>query len=153
MDNSGLSCEELLTVIPQKEPFLFVDEITEVDANHIVGNYRYRPDAFFYKGHFPGNPITPGVILLETMAQIGVVAFGLYLLSLEQPIENLGKMLYLFSDCQAEYHSPVLPGEKIIVHAEKQFIRLRKLKTKAEMRRENGVLVASALLSGVGVST
>lgn len=152
MEQAGLGLKELLAVIPQKDPFLFVDEITEVDQTHIVGNYRYRPDAFFYQGHFPGNPITPGVILLETMAQIGVVAFGLYLLSLEQPVKNLDQMLYLFSDCQAEYLSPVLPGEKVTIHAEKLFIRFKKLRTKAEMRREDGSLVATALLSGVGVA-
>ena len=57
----------------------------------LVGAYRFREDEFFYRGHFPGRPITPGVILIETMAQIGVVAFGMYLLACQKnmrPVTN-----------------------------------------------------------------
>jgi len=71
-----LSKEEVLALVPQQEPFRFIDEITELDEEHIVANYTFRPDADFYRGHFPGNPITPGVILTETMAQAGVVALA-----------------------------------------------------------------------------
>ena len=52
----------LLELLPQQEPFRFVDEIVEVDEEHIVARYTFRPDADFYRGHFPGNPITPGVL-------------------------------------------------------------------------------------------
>ena len=55
----------LLELLPQQEPFRFVDEIVEVDEEHIVARYTFRPDADFYRGHFPGNPITPGVLLTE----------------------------------------------------------------------------------------
>jgi len=58
-----LTPQEVLDLIPQQEPFRFVDEILEVDEDHIVAKYRFRPEADFYRGHFPGNPITPGVIL------------------------------------------------------------------------------------------
>ncbi len=61
---------EILALVPQQEPFRFIDEIVSIDEEKIVGAYRFREDAFFYRGHFPGNPITPGVILIETMAQI-----------------------------------------------------------------------------------
>ena len=78
-----LSKAEVLALVPQQEPFRFIDEIVELDDEHIVARYTFRPDADFYRGHFPGNPITPGVILTETMAQAGVVAFGIYLYALE----------------------------------------------------------------------
>ena len=71
-----LNPEEVLELLPQQEPFRFIDEILEVDEDHIVARYRFRPDADFYRGHFPGDPITPGVILLESLAQVGVVALG-----------------------------------------------------------------------------
>jgi 3-hydroxyacyl-[acyl-carrier-protein] dehydratase len=71
--------EEVLELLPQQEPFRFVDEILEVDSEHIVSRYTFRPGADFYRGHFPGNPITPGVLLIEAMAQTGVVALGIYL--------------------------------------------------------------------------
>ena len=88
----ALSPAEVLARVPQQEPFRFIDEISELDDEHIVANYRFREDADFYRGHFPGNPITPGVILVETMAQAGVVALGLYLCALERSVEELEKL-------------------------------------------------------------
>jgi 3-hydroxyacyl-[acyl-carrier-protein] dehydratase len=83
--------ERVLALVPQRRPFRFIEEILELDEEHIVGAYRFRSDEYFYPGHFPGLPVTPGVILIETMAQTGVVAFGLYLNLLrgkgERPIE------------------------------------------------------------------
>ena len=70
---------EVLAALPQQAPFRFLDEIVELDDEHIVARYTFRDDEDFYRGHFPGNPLTPGVILVETMAQAGVVALGLYL--------------------------------------------------------------------------
>ena len=78
-----VSFEEILELVPQQDPFRFINKILSVNENEIVGQYTFKQDESFYAGHFPGNPVTPGVILLETMAQTGVVAFGLYLLSLK----------------------------------------------------------------------
>ena len=89
----ALSPAEILARVPQQEPFRFIDEITELDDEHIVARYRFREDADFYRGHFPGNPITPGVILVETMAQAGVVALGLYLCALERSPEEILEVL------------------------------------------------------------
>ena len=74
-----LTPAEVLTMVPQQEPFRFIDEIVELDSEHIVAQYTFPESSDFYRGHFPGNPITPGVILIETAAQAGVVAFGIYL--------------------------------------------------------------------------
>ena len=71
---------EIIKNLPYQKPFLFVDELTEVSENGVTGNYTFKERAFFYEGHFKENPITPGVILTETMAQIGVVCLGIYLL-------------------------------------------------------------------------
>ena len=78
--------QEVLELVPQQAPFRFIDEIISLDEDGIVGAYRFREDEFFYRGHFPGRPITPGVILIETMAQIGVVAFGMYLLACQRNV-------------------------------------------------------------------
>ena len=66
--------------MPQQDPFRFIDEILELDRNTSSGPTGSGRMNISIRGHFPGRPITPGVILIETMAQTGVVAFGLYLL-------------------------------------------------------------------------
>ncbi len=72
--------QEIIKKLPYQKPFLFVDELTEISENGITGNYTFIENEYFYEGHFKENPITPGVILTETMAQIGVVCLGIYLL-------------------------------------------------------------------------
>ena len=76
MSGTRLTPKQVLDLIPQRDPFRFIDDILELDDDHIVGTYRFRPDADFYRGHFPGNPVTPGVILIESLAQVGIVALG-----------------------------------------------------------------------------
>jgi len=71
----------ILDLLPYKSSFRFVDEIAFVDADKVIGHYTLRPDAFFYEDHFPGNPVTPGAILTEIMAQIGLVVLGIYLIT------------------------------------------------------------------------
>ena len=71
---------EILEYLPYKSSFRFVDEIVSIDENNVTGNYTLRKDAFFYEDHFPGRPVTPGVIVTEIMAQIGLVVLGIYLI-------------------------------------------------------------------------
>ena len=66
----GLSREEVLAMVPQQEPFRFIDEIVELDAEHIVARHTFSPDADFYRGHFPGNPIMPGVCMMQIIKEI-----------------------------------------------------------------------------------
>ena len=143
---------EVLAQIPQQEPFRFIDGIDELDADHIVAHYTFPEDADFYRGHFPGHPITPGVILIEAMAQAGVVAFGLYLLSLEENGRDaLEKLLTIFTEANVEFASMVAPGERVITTAHKEMFRRRKLRSRVELRREDGVVVASGTVAGMGV--
>ena len=146
-----LSGKEILTLLPQQEPFRFVDNILEVDEDHIVANYRFRPEADFYKGHFPGNPVTPGVILLESLAQVGVVALGIYLFALEEGLRGVTDKIALFVDADVEFSGIVLPGEKVIISGKKVFFRRNKLRTEAMMTTEDGSLVCSGTISGLRV--
>ncbi len=146
-----LSGKEILTLLPQQEPFRFVDNILEVDEDHIVANYRFRPEADFYKGHFPGNPVTPGVILLESLAQVGVVALGIYLFALEEGLRGVTDKIALFVDADVEFSGMVLPGEKVIISGKKVFFRRNKLRTEAMMTTEDGSLVCSGTISGLRV--
>lgn len=144
----------VLAAVPQQEPFRFIDEILEMDTEHIVGAYRFRENEYFYRGHFPERPITPGVILVEAMAQTGVVAFGLYLV-MEQGREaelKSGNLTTLFTVIDVmEFTGMVNPGERVIIRGEKVYFRKGNLKAKVSMERENGELIASGVLAGMGV--
>jgi 3-hydroxyacyl-[acyl-carrier-protein] dehydratase len=146
-----LQPKQLLELIPQQEPFRFVDEITEVSELGITGRFTFRANHDFYKGHFPGNPVTPGVILLESMCQVGVVAHGIYLLAQEQAPEEVRRWTTLFSDATVEFSKPVLPGTTVTIKGEKIFWRRMKLRSRVEMFDSNGQLVAQATASGMGV--
>ena len=146
-----LSKEEVLALVPQQEPFRFIDEISELDEEHIVASYTFRPDADFYRGHFPGNPITPGVILTETMAQAGVVAFGIYLYALETSLEEVNKMLTIFTDANVDFTGSVPPGSRVTTTGRIKFFRRKKLRAKVEMKLDDGTVVCGGELSGMGV--
>ncbi len=146
-----LSPAEVLSLLPQRPPFRFVDVVDEIDAERIVARYRFRRDEFFYAGHFPGRPVTPGVILIETMAQVGVVALGYYLASLAMPRAELGNYVALFSECEAEFSAPVYPGEEVTIRAERVYWRSRKLKSRASLHLADGRVAALATVAGVGV--
>lgn len=146
--------ERILKSVPQKEPFRFIDEVLELDDDHVVGAYRFRTDEFFYRGHFPDSPVTPGVILIETMAQTGVVAYGIYLNMVQTKVqpEDTGKMITLFTAADnVEFTGMVKPGERMIIRGSKVYFRNRSIKAKVTMERENGEPVCSGILSGMGV--
>ena len=146
-----LSLPEVLAAVPQQAPFRFIDEIVELDREHIVARYTFPPDSDFYRGHFPGNPITPGVILVETAAQAAVVAFGIYLYALETSRAELEKILTIFTDCNVEFSGAVRPGDRVTTTGRIKFFRRKKLRAAFEMKLDDGTLVCSGELSGMGV--
>lgn len=147
----GLTIDEVLELVPQQPPFRFLDKLVEVDADHAVGLYHFTGKESFYEGHFPGNPVTPGVILLETMCQTGLVAFGIYLLGLEMPKDKVARYVTLFTDAQVDFERVVEPGQTVRVKAEKQMWRRGKLRCHVTMELLDGTRVAGGVVSGMGV--
>ncbi|WP_438964027.1 3-hydroxyacyl-ACP dehydratase FabZ family protein [Winogradskyella sp.] len=139
--------QNIIELLPYQRPFLFVDAIDTVSENEIRGHYTFRKDEYFYKGHFKDNPITPGVILTECMAQIGLVCFGIFLLKDE--LQNTKKPQVALTSNKIDFYLPVLPGEKVIVHSEKEVFRFNKLKCKVKMLNKKGELVARGVISGM----
>jgi len=146
-----LTPREVFELLPQKEPFLFVDEVLEVSDEHIVACFTFREDHDFYRGHFPDRPVTPGVILLESLGQVGVVALGLYLIALEQGREAVLNALALFTDANIEFTGLVRPGDRVTIRADKVFFRRGKIRSEAEMTLDDGTVVCSGIISGMGV--
>ena len=136
----------IFDLLPYTEPFLFVDDIVSVSKEAIKGTYTFNANSFFYKGHFKDNPVTPGVILTECMAQIGLVCFGIYLLG-EENIS--GKSTFALSSTEIDFYLPVFPGEKIFVVSEKIYFRFQKLKCKVRMMNEKDEVVAIGTISGM----
>ena len=141
---------EVLAAVPQRDPFRFIDEIREIDEEHIVASYTFREDHDFYRGHFPGRPITPGVILVEAMAQAGVVALGIHLLDRALG-DDAGKYITLFTDAAVDFSGVVPPGARVVIRGQKVFFRRLKLRSRVEMQLDDGSLVCSGELSGMGV--
>ncbi len=115
---------DILAKLPYSKPFLFVDELLHVDENSISGTYTFDETLDFYKGHFKGNPVTPGVILTETMAQIGMVCLGIYLLD----DKLIPETVIAFTSADIQFLKAVYPKEKVTVFAEKTFFRFGKIK-------------------------
>ncbi len=140
-----------MTRIPQQEPFRFVDEILEIEEERVLGAYRWRPEADFYRGHFPGNPVTPGVLLVESMAQCGVVPLAVYLSFLELEEADAEKFQTLFTEANVEFSGIVRPGDRVITETRRIYWRRRKLKADVEMRLEDGTVICAGQLAGIGV--
>lgn len=142
-----MTIEEILAQLPYEAPFLFVDEILQVDEKGISGAYTYPATSDFYKGHFKNNPLTPGVILTETMAQIGLVAFGIYLLHTSKA--GLTNLQIALTSTEIDFFKPVLPGERVVVTSEKVYFRFKKLKCRVALYNAQEELVCRGQIAGM----
>ena len=139
--------EQIIKNLPYQKPFLFVDELTEISESGVAGNYTFKDSAFFYEGHFKENPITPGVILTETMAQIGVVCLGIFLL--KDKISTTIKPQIALTSNVVDFYLSVLPNEKVTVISEKEYFRFNKLKCRVKMINSKNELVCRGTISGM----
>ena len=136
---------EIIKNLPYSTPFLFVDDLVSVDENGVTGTFTFKEESDFYKGHFKNNPVTPGVILTETMAQIGLVCLGIFLVGNELTEESqIG-----LTSTDIEFLKPVFPGEKVTVISEKIYFRFNKLKCKVKMLNEQSEIVCEGTIAGI----
>ncbi|AMR34467.1 hydroxymyristoyl-ACP dehydratase [Mucilaginibacter sp. PAMC 26640] len=142
----------ILNHLPYKSSFRFVDHILFLNENEVRGDYTLKKDSFFYEDHFEGNPVTPGVIITEIMAQIGLVVLGIFLILRDTDVNFEGdddSVYPLLTSTDVSFYKMVLPGEKVTVVSNKQYFRFGKLKCYVEMLDAEGELIAKGTFAGI----
>jgi beta-hydroxyacyl-ACP dehydratase FabZ len=134
-----LDINQIRDILPHRYPMLLVDRIVEVADDRIVGLKNVTANEPFFQGHFPCYPVMPGVLIVETMAQVGAV---LLLRAVEKRDD---KLVFFTSIEQAKFRKPVVPGDQLRV--EMQVLRRRATVCKMSGRvTVDGTLVAEAIL-------
>lgn len=144
-----MSQDEIMGFLPYAKPFLFVDSIESISDKAVVGTFKFDASLDFYQGHLINFPITPGVILIETMAQIGLVCLGIYLT--QDNISITTKVL--MSSAKVDFLKPVFPNEKVTVFSELEYFRFQKLRCKVKMENENNEVVCQGIIDGFIVNS
>jgi 3-hydroxyacyl-[acyl-carrier-protein] dehydratase len=103
--------EQIKELLPHREPFLFVDEVTRIDENTVEAFRDIRPDEYFFAGHFPGFPVLPGVLMVEAIAQVGI------LIVLNRLGGRGGKKTLFARIDGARFRRQVNPGERLLLDA------------------------------------
>jgi beta-hydroxyacyl-ACP dehydratase FabZ len=140
---------EIMRLLPHRYPFLLVDRILSMTAGPIVagskvtGLKNVSVNEPFFQGHFPGNPVMPGVLVLECMAQ---VAGCLFFAGEAEPEK---KLMYLSGVDKARFRRPVFPGDQIVVVAEILQVRSNLVRVKAEARVDGALCAEGELMSSL----
>ncbi|MDO8662221.1 MAG: UDP-3-O-acyl-N-acetylglucosamine deacetylase [Candidatus Omnitrophota bacterium] len=107
-----LEVTDIMKIIPHREPFLFIDRITSIEyGKRATGIKNVTINDYFFKGHFPGRPVMPGVIIVEAMAQVGAVM-------LLASSEYRGKLAFFMSINNVKFRKPVVPGDQLVFEVE-----------------------------------
>jgi 3-hydroxyacyl-[acyl-carrier-protein] dehydratase len=132
-------------ILPHRPPFLFLDEIEELSPTAGVARYRFQPADHYFEGHFPGSPVVPGVLQIESIAQL-MVAVGLFGLR-----EHKLKKLYFTLVKEARFHRPLRPGDEVRVRVERDWLRLQTIQVRGTLHEiRSGELACEAVLRGTG---
>jgi 3-hydroxyacyl-[acyl-carrier-protein] dehydratase len=119
MSDTALDIIQVMQILKHRYPFLLVDRILEFDGDHAVGLKNVTINEPFFQGHFPGEPVMPGVLIIEAMGQVGSIMTSAHM----GEAEAREKIVFLTGINNAKIRKPVRPGDRLILHAE--MIKLR----------------------------
>ena len=137
-----MDSQRIQEIIPHRDPFLLVDRVTELDPEEIsiVAQKNITKDEPFLEGHFPGNPIMPGVLIIEALAQTGLIC--LFELKLIDP----GAEFFFTGIEQVKFRRPVVPGDLLE-------LRVKLLKNKRTLWKFEGRAFAGGQIAAEGLFT
>ncbi|MDR1378192.1 MAG: 3-hydroxyacyl-ACP dehydratase FabZ [Synergistaceae bacterium] len=131
----------IMRMLRHRYPFLMVDRILEYSENHVVGYKNVTINEPFFQGHFPGEPVMPGVLILEAMGQVASI-----LVAVRMGDSQRGTIAFLTGVDRAKFRKPVRPGDKLVTRAE--LTKVRGIVGKAKVTGYvDDVVVAEAELS------
>jgi 3-hydroxyacyl-[acyl-carrier-protein] dehydratase len=133
-----LDIHEIMKHLPHRYPFLLVDRILELSESHAVGIKNVTINEPFFQGHFPGEPVMPGVLVLESMGQVAGMMIAC------RPGTGEEQLLILTSLEDVKFRRPVRPGDQLVTTAEMLKLRGRMGKVKA-VARVDGELAAEGV--------
>ena len=129
MGNSALNKDQITKLLPHREPMLLIDELTNiVPHKSAVGIVNVKKNSFFVQGHFPGQPIMPGVLIVEAFGQ-AAAALTAYSLT---PEEVKNKLVYLMSVDKARFRNPIMPNCKL-------FLEIKAIRSRGRVWRYQGI--------------
>lgn len=125
-----LDITQIERILPHRYPFLLVDRVIELTPTRAVGIKCVTINDYFFRGHFPGRPVMPGVLIVEAMAQVGGIVI------LNQP-QHKHKLAYFMAIDQVKFRKPVVPGDQLVIEVEL-----------GKLRSRTGQVVARAMVEG-----
>ena len=140
-----LSTTEILEILPHRYPFMLVDRVIEFEpgGDRIVGIKNLTFNELFFQGHFPGNPVMPGVLQLEAMAQVAGIM-------LNSRAGNAGKVAFFMSINNAKFRRPVVPGDQLRIEIEADRVRSRMASVKGKAYVGEELASEADLMFGYG---
>lgn len=139
-----LDINDIKKILPHREPFLFVDKIIEIEEDkRVAGIKKITGEEYFFKGHFPGRPILPGVIMIEALAQLG----GTLMFNRE---ENLNRPAYFIGLNNVRFRKAAIPGDTLRLEVRVERLKSRIAQLHGVVRVDNDIACEADILFGFG---